>query len=66
MTMKERLKIHRQIEWENTQKLESWLYWNSLSADEIADMISEKDKAMEYDEQFYFLCDLLNAKTAVA
>lgn len=60
MTMKERLEIHRQIERENTQKLESWLYWNSLSADEIADMISEKDRAMEYDEQFYFLCDLLD------
>ena len=66
MTMKEKLEMHRQIEQENTENLEAWHYWNSLSADEIADMISEKDRVMEYDEQFYFLCELLDAKMAVA
>jgi hypothetical protein len=29
-------------------------------------MINEKDKAMEWDEQFGFLCELLDAKMAIA
>jgi hypothetical protein len=37
-----------------------------LSVDEIANMINEKDMAMDWDEQFSFLCDLLDAKMAVA
>ena len=66
MTMKEKIRMHVQIERENTENLEAWRYWNSLSVDEIANMINEKDKAMEWDEQFVFLCELLDAKTAVA
>jgi len=64
--MKEKIKIHAEIERENTENLEAWRYWNSLSVDEIANMINEKDKAMEWDEQFGFLCELLDAKTVVA
>ena len=66
MSMKEKLEMHRQIERENMENLEAWRYWNSLSVDEIANMINEKDKAMDWDEQFSFLCELLDAKTAVA
>jgi len=66
MTMQEKIKIHVQIERENTENLEAWRYWNSLSVDEIANMINEKDMAMDWDEQFSFLCDLLDAKMAVA
>ena len=66
MSMKEKLEMHRQIERENMENLEAWRYWNSLSVDEIANMIKEKDKAMDWDEQFSFLCELLDAKTAVA
>lgn len=66
MSMREKLEMHRQIERENMENLEAWRYWNSLSVDEIANMIKEKDAAMDWDEQFSFLCELLDAKTAVA
>lgn len=68
MTMKERLQIHKQIVRENYEHFMDWqaeMYWESLSVDEIANMITEKDRAMEWDEQFGFLCELLDTKTAV-
>jgi hypothetical protein len=38
------------------------MYWNSLSAAEVASMIQEKDSLMEWDDQFGFLCWLLDEK----
>jgi hypothetical protein len=63
--MKERLDVHRQIEAENHEHMENFmckLYWDSLTAEEVASMIQEKDRAMEWDEQFGFLCWLLEEK----
>lgn len=65
MTMKEKLQIHRMIETENHEHLELWqamVYWDSMTAEEVASMIQEKDRAMEWDDQFSFLCDLLERK----
>lgn len=66
MTMKERIRTHVQIEWEDAENRRAWRYWNALSVDEIAEMINQKDRAMEWDEQFGFLCELLDAKTETA
>lgn len=65
MTMKEKIRVHIQIEEANHEHLEDWrcaMYWDSLSSAEVAAMIHEKDRAMEWDEQFGFLCDLLDRK----
>ena len=65
MTMKERLRIHRQIEMENHQHMEDFMckmYWDSLSVKEVASMIQEKDRRMEWDDQFSFLCWLHDEK----
>lgn len=62
MTMMERLKIHKQIEHDMHESIECYLYWESLTAAEVASMIQEKDRAMEWDDQFSFLCELLNRK----
>ena len=62
MTMKERLKIHRQIEAENRENIEAAAAWDRIPAAEVEEMIEEKDRAMEWDEHFVFLVQLLNRK----
>ena len=62
MTMKEKLKIHAEIEHEMQESVSCYLYWESLTPEEVISMIHEKDAAMEWDEQFRFLCDLLESK----
>ena len=60
--MKERLKIHRQIEAENQENIEAAAAWDRCTVSEVREMIQEKDRAMEWDEQFGFLIQLLNRK----
>ena len=62
MSMKERLKVHRQIEAENRENIEAAAAWDRCTASEVREMIEEKDRAMEWDEQFAFLLQLLNRK----
>lgn len=69
MTMKERLKVHAEIVRQNREHFEDWLcamYWDGLSVAEVGKMIEEKDRAMEWDEQFGFLCDLYARKAGAA
>ena len=60
--MKERLKIHRKIEAENQENIEAAAAWDRCTVSEVREMIEEKDRAMEWDEQFAFLLQLLNRK----
>ena len=62
MSMKERLKIHRQIEAENQENIEAAAAWDRCTVSEVREMIQEKDRAMEWDEHFGFLIQLLNRK----
>lgn len=62
MSMKERLKIHRQIEAENLENIETAAAWDRCTVSEVREMIEEKDRAMEWDEHFAFLVQLLNRK----
>ena len=62
MSMKERLKIHRKIEAENQENIEAAAAWDRCTVSEVREMIEEKDRAMEWDEQFAFLLQLLNRK----
>ena len=62
MSMKERLKIHRQIEAENQENIEAAAAWDRCTVSEIREMIDEKDRGMEWDEHFGFLIQLLNRK----
>jgi hypothetical protein len=62
MSMKERLKIHRQIEAENRENIEVAAAWDRCTVSEIREMIEEKDRGMEWDEHFAFLIQLLNRK----
>ena len=62
MTMKERLKVHRQIEAENRENIEAAAAWDRCTVSEIREMIEEKDRGMEWDEHFAFLIQLLNRK----
>ena len=62
MSMKERLKIHRQIETENQENFEAAAMWDRFTSAEVRQMIQEKDREMEWDEQFGFLIQLLNRK----
>ncbi len=62
MSMKERLKIHRQIEAENQENIEAAAAWDRCTVSEVREMIEEKDRAMEWDEHFGFLIQLLNRK----
>lgn len=62
MSMKERLKIHRQIERENQENIEAAAAWDRCTVSEVREMIQEKDRAMEWDEHFGFLIQLLNRK----
>jgi hypothetical protein len=62
MSMKERLKIHRQIEAENRENIEAAAAWDSCTVSEIREMIEEKDRGMEWDEHFAFQIQLLNRK----
>jgi hypothetical protein len=66
MTPKERLKVHAEIVRQNREHFEDWQcaqYWNGLTAARVAEMLAEKDRAMEWDEQFGFLCALYDSKT---
>lgn len=60
--MKERLKIHRQIEAENRENIEATAAWDRCTVSEVREMIQEKDRAMEWDEHFGFLIQLLDRK----
>ena len=60
--MKERLKIHSQIERENQENIEAAAAWDRCTVSEVREMIEEKDRAMEWDEHFGFLIQLLNRK----
>ena len=60
--MKEKLKIHKEIEREDAENRRAWLYWNSIPVGELETMIAEKDRLMEWDDQFGFLCELLDSK----
>ena len=62
MSMKERLKIHRQIEAENRENIEATAAWDRCTVSEVREMIQEKDRAMEWDEHFGFLIQLLDRK----
>ena len=62
MSMKERLEVHRQIEAENRENIEAAAAWDRCTVSEIRGMIEEKDRGMEWDEQFGFLIQLLNRK----
>lgn len=62
MSMKERLSIHRQIEAENQENIEAAAAWDRCTVSEVREMIQEKDRTMEWDEQFGFLIQLLNRK----
>ena len=62
MSMKERLKIHSQIERENQENIEAAAAWDRCTVSEVREMIEEKDRAMEWDEHFGFLIQLLNRK----
>ena len=62
MMIKERLEIHRQIEAENRENIEAAAAWDRCTVSEIREMIEEKDRAMEWDEQFGFLIQLLSRK----
>lgn len=62
MSMKELLKIHRQIERENRENIEAAAAWDRCTASEVREMIEEKDRAMEWDEHFGFLIQLLDRK----
>lgn len=62
MTMKERLQVHRQIERENQENIEAAAAWDRCTVSEVREMIEEKDRAMEWDEHFVFLIQLLNRK----
>ena len=62
MSMKERLEIHRKIEAENQENIEAAAAWDRCTVSEVREMIEEKDRAMEWDEQFAFLLQLLNRK----
>lgn len=65
MTMTEKIRVHAEIErenWEKAQDFIGMMYWESLSVAEIRKMIEERDREMQWDEQFGFLCDLLNSK----
>ena len=62
MSMKERLKIHRQIEAENLENIEAAAAWDRCTVSEVREMIQQKDRAMEWDEHFGFLIQLLNRK----
>lgn len=60
--MKERLKVHRQIERENQENIEAAAAWDRCTVSEVQEMILEKDREMEWDEHFGFLIQLLNRK----
>ena len=60
--MKERLAIHRQIEAENRENIEAAAAWDRCTVSEVREMIRQKDLAMEWDEHFAFLVQLLNRK----
>ena len=62
MSMKERLKIHRQIEAENRENIEAAAAWDRCTVSDVRGMIEEKDRSMEWDEHFAFLIQLLNRK----
>ena len=65
MTMTQRLAIHAEIESANRRRLEEYLtarYYESLTVEEIQEMLEEKDARMEWDDQFGFLSDLLDSK----
>ena len=62
MSIKERLKIHRQIEAQNRENIEAAAAWDRCAVSEVREMIQEKDRAMEWDEHFAFLVQLLNRK----
>ena len=62
MSMKERLKVRRQIESENRENIEAAAAWDRCTVSEVREMIEEKDRAMEWDEHFGFLLQLLNRK----
>ena len=62
MTMRERLEVHRKIEAENRENFEAAAAWDRYTVKEIKRMIEEKDRAMEWDEHFGFLIQLLNRK----
>ena len=65
MTMTEKIRVHAEIErenWEKAQDFIGMMYWESLSVDEVRKMIEERDREMQWDEQFGFLCDLLDSK----
>ena len=65
MTMTEKIRVHAEIErenWEKTQDFIGMMYWESLSVNEVRKMIEERDREMQWDEQFGFLCDLLDSK----
>ena len=49
MSMKERLKIHRQIEAENRENIEAAAAWDRCTVSEIKGMIEEKVRGMEWD-----------------
>ena len=63
--MTEKIRVHAEIErenWEKAQDFIGMMYWESLSVAEIRKMIEERDREMQWDEQFGFLCDLLDSK----
>ena len=62
MSMAEKLEMHRKIEAENQENFEAAAAWDRCTVAEVKRMIEEKDRAMEWDEHFGFLIQLLNRK----
>ena len=69
MTMREKIRVHNRIAKENREHFLDWqmmMAYEMMTASEVREMIRQKDRAMEWDEQFGFLCDLLDRKERVA
>ena len=68
-TMKEKIRIHAEIEAENKRKLKEWyeetLWLEKTSVEEIRKEVEEMDAAMDWGEGFSYMLGMLNAKIAM-
>ena len=62
MTIQNLLRVHKQIEKESQENFEAAASWDRTTLPEVLQMIEEKDRLQEWDEQFVFLVQLLNRK----
>ena len=53
--MKERLRIHREIESKEERRLEIWKAMRTLSLKEIRDRLAEHDREYRWDDEYIVL-----------